>query len=207
MNTRDLYNQWSSSYDEVENKTRDLEKIAGQRVLTGLNTGTVIELGCGTGKNTSWLAEAATHLTAVDFSEDMMAVAKGKIRRDNVVFQQADISQPWTFTDRKADLVTCSLILEHIEDLHTVFQQVRDHLRDNGHFYVCELHPFKQYSGSKARFDTPAGTKVLRCYVHHLTDYLEAAAASSLSLADVREWFDNEDRSGMPRLISFLFRR
>lgn len=207
MNTRDLYNQWSSSYDEVENKTRDLEKIAGQRVLTGLNTGTVIELGCGTGKNTSWLAEAATHLTAVDFSEDMMAVAKGKIRRDNVVFQQADISQPWTFTDRKADLVTCSLILEHIKDLHTVFQQVRDHLKDNGHFYVCELHPFKQYSGSKARFETPAGTKVLPCYVHHLTDYLEAAAASSLSLADIREWFDNEDRSGLPRLISFLFRR
>lgn len=207
MNTRDLYNQWSSSYDEVENKTRDLEKIAGQRVLTGLNTGTVIELGCGTGKNTSWLAEAATHLTAVDFSEDMMAVAKGKIRRDNVVFQQADISQPWTFTDRKADLVTCSLILEHIQDLHTVFQQVRDHLKDNGHFYVCELHPFKQYSGSKARFETPAGTKVLPCYVHHLTDYLEAATASSLSLADIREWFDNEDRSGLPRLISFLFRR
>jgi len=26
MSTRQLYNQWSSTYDSVENKTRDLKK-------------------------------------------------------------------------------------------------------------------------------------------------------------------------------------
>lgn len=205
MQTRELYNEWSASYDEVDNKTRDLEKIAGQQVLSAISAESIIELGCGTGKNTVWLAEKATHLTAVDLSEKMMARAKSKIQTDNVVFQVADITQPWHFTDRKADLVTCSLILEHIEDLNAVFQQVKEHLKEGGHFYICELHPFKQYNGSKARFETAAGTKVLPCYTHHISDYTGLAAAHSFTLVELQEWFDEADRSGLPRLISFLF--
>lgn len=207
MATRELYNQWSATYDEVDNKTRDLEKLAGQQVLASIAPDSVIELGCGTGKNTAWLSEKANHITAVDLSEEMMARARQKIGNENVVFQIADITKPWTFTDRKADLITCSLILEHIEELGPVFQQVKDHLKDGGHFYICELHPFKQYSGSKARFETEEGMKVLPCYIHHLTDYLTAAAGVSLSIADLQEWFDGDDRSGLPRLVSFLFRK
>jgi predicted TPR repeat methyltransferase len=205
LSTQQLYNQWSSTYDEVENKTRDLEKIACQQILADVSADSIIELGCGTGKNTEWLAEKATHLTCIDLSEDMMAKAKEKIKYSNVVFQQADITQSWNFTERKADLITCSLILEHIEDLGFIFQQVKDHLKENGHFYICELHPFKQYSGSKARFETAEGAQVLPCYIHHITDYLSAAANSNLTLVKMNEWFDANDRSSLPRLVSFLF--
>lgn len=207
MSVRQLYNQWSATYDEMENKTRDLEKTAGQHILSSINFETVIELGCGTGKNTEWLSEKAVHLTAIDLSEEMMQKAKEKINKPNVVFQQADIMQEWTFTDRKADLITCSLILEHIEDLSPIFKNVKDHLKDNGHFYLCELHPFKQYSGSKARFDNDEGTQVLDCFNHHITDYLQAAASAGLSLVELNEWFDDNDRTNIPRLVSFLFRK
>lgn len=205
LSTREQYNRWSASYDAVENKTRDLEKTACRSVLAGLSVDAVIELGCGTGKNTEWLAEHAAHVTAVDLSEKMMEIAREKVVRNNVVFQQADITHPWTFTERKADLVTCSLILEHIEDLLPVFRNVSDHLKENGRFYVCELHPFKQYSGSKARFETGNGTEVLQCYVHHISDFLDAAAASHLSLLRINEWFDDNDRTAVPRLVSFVF--
>lgn len=207
MSTQQLYDQWSSTYDEVENKTRDLEKLAGQQVLSGISADSIIELGCGTGKNTEWLAAKASHITAVDLSEEMMAKAKLKVNRANVIFQQADITQPWNFTDRKADLITCSLILEHIEDLNAVFDQVSSHLKENGCFYVCELHPFKQYIGSKARFETPGGTQVLQCYTHHITDYLNAATAYNLVLIKLNEWFDDNGADTVPRLISFLFKK
>jgi ubiquinone/menaquinone biosynthesis C-methylase UbiE len=205
LSTQQLYDQWSATYDQVENKTRDLEKTACEQVLADILPDSIIELGCGTGKNTEWLAEKATHLTCIDISEDMMSKAREKNKKSNVVFQQADITQPWNFTDRKADLVTCSLILEHIEDLEFIFQQVKDHLKENGHFYVCELHPFKQYSGSKARFETGNGTQVLTCYNHHISDYLSAAANNELTLVEMNEWFDDSDRSALPRLVSFLF--
>ncbi len=205
MSTQALYNQWSATYDEVENKIRDLERIACQQLLSNISADSIIELGCGTGKNTEWLAEKATHLTCIDLSEEMMAKAKEKIRNNNVVFQQADINQPWLFTNRKADLITCSLILEHIEDLSFIFQQVKNHLKENGHFYICELHPFKQYNGSKARFETSGGTKVLTFFTHHITDYLTAATENNLTLLRMEEWFDDNDRSSIPRLISFVF--
>lgn len=207
MSTQELYDQWSATYDAVENKTRDLEKHAAQYVLNNISFDSVIELGCGTGKNTEWLAERTTHVTAIDLSEEMMAKAKEKIQLPNVVFQQADITQPWTFTDRKADLITCSLILEHIEDLASLFEQVSNHLKENGHFYICELHPFKQYSGSKARFETAGGTQVLPCYIHNITDYTEAAEANGFTLMHLQEWFDDNNRNNIPRLISFLFKK
>lgn len=207
MSVQQHYNEWAATYDAVENKTRDLEKNAGQQVLADIAADSIIELGCGTGKNTAWLASKAAHVTAIDLSEEMMQKAKEKMQLPNVVFQQFDITQPWSFTQRKADLITCSLILEHIENLEVVFEQVSSYLKENGHFYICELHPCKQYSGSKARFETTDGTQVLQCFTHHITDFLTAAAENDLSLVQLNEWFDDDDRSTLPRLISFLFQK
>jgi len=202
-----LYNQWSVTYDAVENKTRDLEKHAGQTLLADIQVPHIIELGCGTGKNTEWLLHQTTALTAVDFSADMMARAREKVQSVHVQFHQADITQPWSFTKQPANLITCSLILEHIEHLNPVFREVNDHLVSGGIFYVCELHPFKQYNGSKARFETTAGTAVLDCYTHHLSDYTNAAVSNGLRIAKVNEWFDENDTAGIPRLVSFIFQK
>ena len=207
MDTRVLYNQWSSTYDEVENKTRDLEKLAGQEVLSSLMFDNILELGCGTGKNTEWLSQRAKQHLAVDLSEEMMTKAKEKIKADHVLFQQVDITKPWDFVNEKPDLVTCSLILEHIEDLHFIFQHASRVLMEGGHFYICELHPFKQYTGSKARFETAEGLQVLECFVHHVSDYFEAAVQHGFSCIQLKEWFDENDRTNPPRLVSFLFQK
>jgi ubiquinone/menaquinone biosynthesis C-methylase UbiE len=124
-----------------------------------------------------------------------------------VQFQRADITQPWSFVQEKMDLITCSLILEHIEDLHFVLQQAANVLHPGGLFYICELHPYKQYSGSKARFQTAEGMQVLTCFVHHVSDYTEAALQNGLRIVALQEWFDEGDNMGMPRLISFLFQK
>ena len=121
---RQSYNSWSATYDLVENKTRDLEARACREILSGISFETVIELGCGTGKNTEWLAERAKHVTAIDLSEEMQAVARRKIKAANVSFKLADIKEPWDFAGENADLITCSLILEHIDNLDVVFMAI-----------------------------------------------------------------------------------
>jgi len=206
MSTQALYDQWSATYDDVVNPTRDLEKRACESLLADITFSTVIELGGGTGKNTQWLAERAENVVSVDLSEEMQAIAKAKVKASNVEYRQRDIRQPWRFTT-KVDLVTCSLILEHVEDLDHVFREAARILNADGHFYICELHPFKQYAGSKARFETDDGLKVLECFQHHVTDYTDAALANAFNIAKMVEWFDDNDRSQIPRLISFLFRR
>lgn len=207
MSIQQHYNQWSDTYDEVENKTRDLEKKAGMKMLDGIRWDKVLELGCGTGKNTEWLSERTERHLAVDLSEGMLEKAREKVTSENVVFQQADITRSWQFVAEKVDLVTCSLILEHVEDLNFIFSEAAKVLRSRGHFYICELHPYKQYSGSKARFETEEGTQVLQCFVHHVSDYTHAAVKNGFIIETVEEWFDDDDRSNPPRLLSFLFRK
>jgi predicted TPR repeat methyltransferase len=208
MNIQEAYNTWADSYDTVLNKTRDLEAQAIRTVMPGGHFAEVIELGCGTGKNTEWLATRTTHLTAVDFSSEMLLKAQQKLQQPHITFQQADITQEWHFAPVPADLLTCSLILEHIQDLNHVFAQARKALQPNGHFYIGELHPFKQYQGSKARFDTALGGIIeLECFVHHVSDFTEAARSNGFTCVRLDEWFDDNDRTTVPRIVSFLFRR
>lgn len=207
MNTQQAYNTWASQYDTNQNKTRDLEGKALRQVLAGIPFNSCLEIGCGTGKNTSWLIEQAKHVTAVDFSEEMLAKAKSKIISDRVEFKQADITQPWTFRTKLYDLVTFSLILEHIENLDPIFNEVGRSLNDGGYVYVGELHPFKQYSGTKARFDTEEGRQVVDCYNHNTSDFVRSAKKNGLVLTELDEFFDDNERPEIPRILTLLLRK
>ena len=123
MNVEDAYNTWASQYDTNINKTRDLEGVALRNILSEINFTACLEIGCGTGKNTLWLLTKAAHVTAIDFSNEMLEKAKEKVTSNTVVFTQADITKPWSFVERFYDLITFSLVLEHIEDLNSVFEK------------------------------------------------------------------------------------
>ena len=121
MNVQQSYNNWAEQYDTNNNKTRDLEAIALRKTLGNISFNSVLEVGCGTGKNTMWLMEKANHVTAIDLSDEMLAKAKEKINSANVHFLQADIKNEWTFTNQVYDVISFSLVLEHIENLDLCF--------------------------------------------------------------------------------------
>jgi len=199
------YNNWAQQYDSNENKTRDLEARSLRETLAPLALEHCLETGCGTGKNTEWLIQKAATVTAVDLSEEMLAKAKEKISSPDVTFVQADITEPWNFATNQFDLVGFSLVLEHIELLQPVIAKAAAALKPGGYLYISELHPFKQYNGSKARFDTAEGTQVVTCFNHHITEFTDAAAANGLSLVKLVEYFDDNDRNNIPRLLTLLF--
>ncbi len=207
MSVKDSYNTWAENYDLMENKTRDLEKSAIRKTLKNYNFEYVIELGCGTGKNTKWLSERTLHLTAIDFSEEMLLKAKKKIKSAKVNFLELDITKPWKLKNNSADLISCSLVLEHISDLNFIFSEARKKLKAKGAFYICELHPFKQYLGSKARYKTGNGTIELEVFVHNVSEYINSALNNGFKILKLKEWFDADDKFIPPRLISFVFEK
>jgi len=207
METKQAYNHWAEQYDTNINKTRDLEAIALRTMLQTLSFQHCLEIGCGTAKNTVYLMQHA-QVTAVDFSEEMLAKAREKIIvPDKVQFVQADIHQPWHFAPPVYDLVTFSLVLEHTENLDAIFEKVSAALLPGGHVYIGELHPFKQYSGSKARFETEEGTQVVPCFTHHTSDFTNAAEKYGLQLMGLQEFFDDNNRNGIPRILSLLLKK
>jgi len=207
MSIEKAYNSWAEQYDTNENKTRDLDLKSTIQTLSKYDFKNVLELGCGTGKNTEWLLQKAERIIGLDFSEEMLEVAKAKISNHKVEFIKADLTEDWQVENQSVDLVTSSLTLEHIEDLSHIFRQANQKLMDAGIFFICELHPFKQYTGSKAKFETKTGTEELTIFTHHTSDYVENAEHNGFCLLEIKEWFDEKQVKELPRLISFVFRK
>ena len=104
-------------------------------------------------------------------------------------------------------MVTSSLTLEHIEDLNHIFNQANKKLLDKGLFFISELHPFKQYTGSKAKYKTKDGIKEVKVYTHHISDFVSNAEKNGFELLEIKEWFDKKLDNEIPRLISFVFKK
>ncbi|MCY7328240.1 MAG: hypothetical protein LH618_06810 [Saprospiraceae bacterium] len=84
-------------------------------------------------------------------------------------------------------------------------QQAHQALQPSGLLYLGELHPFKQYQGSKARFETGTGVFELDCFVHHVSDFFGAASRNGFACIQLNEWFDDDDRTTIPRLLTMVF--
>jgi len=207
MDVKQTYNIWSDQYDTNINKTRDLEGFALRKTLEKYDFEECLEIGCGTGKNTEFLLKKAKNIVAVDFSAGMLAKAKEKIRATNVHFIQADITGDWNFGYKPFDLVTFSLVLEHIENLNEILNKVSLVTKKNALVYIGELHPFKQYSGTKARFETENGTQTLICFNHHISDFTSAAKQNGFEIIGVDEYFDDNERWSIPRILTLLLRK
>ncbi|MBK9254966.1 MAG: class I SAM-dependent methyltransferase [Saprospiraceae bacterium] len=206
MDVKQVYNIWADQYDTNINKTRDLEAISLRTTLADIECDHCLEMGCGTGKNTEYLLTIAKQVTAVDLSDEMLDRARQKIKSENVHFMQADITNDWTFVTKKYDLITFSLVLEHIESLHKIFKKVSHVIRQSGLVYIGELHPFKQYTGTKARFDTETGQQTAPCFNHNISDFTVSAKDNGFEILDINEYFDDNDRTKIPRIFALLLR-
>lgn len=205
MKVQEAYDDWSATYDSDRNLTRDLDHRAARQTLGRLRFESILELGCGTGKNTDLLSQIGEQVHALDFSAGMIEKAKSKTALPNVTFELADITRPWPCEDASFDLIVCDLVLEHIENISFIFSEGSRVLREHGRFFISELHPFRQYQGSVARFQRANDTTSIAAYVHHLTDFTGAAMASGLAMVSMKELWHDEDLGKPPRLVTFMF--
>ena len=199
------YDNWAPHYDNNINPTRDLDKLVTKKSLYNLNFSNVLELGCGSGKNTEWLITKADKLVGLDFSDGMLDLARSKISSENVTFIKANLNEKWPVDNNAFDLATINLTLEHIENLDHIFNSVIMKLTKAGKCFVCELHPKKQFAGSKAQFEENGTEIVLDVFQHSEQDYVQSAEKAGFNLLSKEDWYDNE--KDIPRLISFLFEK
>jgi ubiquinone/menaquinone biosynthesis C-methylase UbiE len=205
MSVREAYTHWSTSYDTDRNLTRDLDQVVTKSALGQSHYSTILELGCGTGKNTLLFSQIAERVYALDFTVSMIRQAQTKVRSNNILYVVADLTHPWPCAVHSVDLIVCNLVLEHIADLNAIFAEAHRVLVNGGRFFISELHPFKQYQGKKARFQHGEARTEIDAFVHHVSGFLDAAEAVGFRLNKLGEWWHEEDHDEPPRLISFMF--
>ncbi len=201
----DSYNTWAYQYDNNINPTRDLDKSITKQFLSKIDFFNVLELGCGSGKNSEWLITKAEKLVGLDFSKNMLDLARNKIKTDKATFINADLNEKWPVKNNAFDLVTINLALEHIEILDHIFKSSFMKLVQGGKCFVCELHPKKQLTGSRAQFEENGVKIELDVFQHLEEDYIQSAEQAGFNLLTKEDWYDR--KNDMPRLISFLFEK
>lgn len=204
------YDDWAETYDTVQNRTRDLAGEALREVNPSITGRVVIEVGCGTGRNTHWLAQqpqGPAEIIALDFSERMLERARTRVHDPRVRFLQHDIRASWPLSDGSADLVIIMLVLEHVQDLQPVFSEAARVLRAGGELFVCELHPARQMLGKQAQFTsaTTGELKLVEAFLHRTQDYRAALAAFGFEVIRQDDWWD-EGNKETPRLLSMHVR-
>lgn len=202
------YDRWAETYDADANATRDLDAQLVRRATFAVGGRDVLELGCGTGKNTLWLAERARRVVAMDFSARMLERARERVTTPNVEFRQHDVRDPWPVEDEAVDVVIGNLVLEHVEHLTPVYREAARVLRRGGQLFFCELHPFRQLRGGQAHFTDGRMGEVIHvgAYVHSASEYVNAGIAAGLVLRELGEHLEaNAPAGSPPRLISVLF--
>jgi ubiquinone/menaquinone biosynthesis C-methylase UbiE len=207
MSIQKAYSEWSQTYDTDRNLTRDLDQQVMRETLADLRFTSILEIGCGTGKNTTFLAQIGARVHALDFSEGMIQKARQKVKTDHVRFSTADLMQRWPCEDRAYDLVVCNLVLEHIEDLYFILSETFRVLELQGKFLVNELHPFRQYEGKKARFGQGESITEIPAFVHHISEFVNAASDHGWKLLQLKEHWHEQDQGKLPRIVSFLFEK
>ena len=135
----------------------------------------------------------------------MLNLARYKISCENVTFINTNLNEKWPVDNNAFDLATINLTLEHIENLDHIFNSVMKKLTKSGKCFVCELHPKKQLSESKARFEEKGTEVVLDVFQHLELDYIQSAEKAGFILLEKKDWYDDE--TDLPRLISFLFEK
>lgn len=202
------YDRWAETYDTQPNGTRELAGEVLRQVELPIAGRDLVEIGCGTGRNTEWLATQATSITALDFSAEMLRRAATRIPDPRARFIQHDVRSRWPLADNAGDVIIAMLILEHVEHLEAVFAEAVRVLRLNGKLFICELHPMRQLMGGQAQFsNTQTGERErIPAFLHDVSDFVNGGLRAGLELRQLDEWRDpGAAADSIPRLLALVF--
>ncbi|MEO0405774.1 MAG: class I SAM-dependent methyltransferase, partial [Cyanobacteria bacterium P01_A01_bin.135] len=101
----------------------------------------VLEIGCGTGSTAILHAPYVKHIRAIDFSANMIAIARGKAEAEhihNVTFEQATI-EDLNIPNQSLDAVLGLSILHLLRDKETATARVYQMLKPGGIFVTSTI--------------------------------------------------------------------
>jgi malonyl-CoA O-methyltransferase len=139
---RGKFSRAASTYDDYA----DTQKEAARRLIGHLPEtapDTILELGCGTGNLTRLLAGRypAARITALDFSQDMVALARNKVPGERVNFLCRDAELYLENCGDSFDLIIANATLQWFDDFDRALARIAGCLKPGGLFAACIFGP------------------------------------------------------------------
>ncbi|OAN17977.1 methyltransferase type 11 [Photobacterium jeanii] len=165
MADENKWEQFASSFEEKNNYVVGIKDIQRVKValLSVTNLGKMLELGCGNGTYTSCFVDSASHITATDLSEDMVAVTKERFDGiEHVTVESADcFALP--YEDNSFDTVFMANLLHVIPEPERALAEANRVLKPEGKLmamsFTLDGMSFFNKLGLKYRFVKTYGAK------------------------------------------------
>ncbi len=164
-----MYNELSLLYDQYMEEVpykKWFENIEHYLAKYNKNPNTVLDLGCGTGTMALMLSEQGYNVTAIDLSEDMLAVASQKAFEANkqIIFSNQDMcsfSLPCP-VDLIISLCDCINYITTNQELLQVFKNCYNNLNSGGMliFDINSIYKLKDVLGFTSFCQTSEGSAV-----------------------------------------------
>lgn len=111
---------------------------------------TVLDIGCGEGYGSFYLADFAKGVVGIDYDNSVINYAKNKYQKNNLKFYMLDIRDLNTLNN-KFDTICSFQVIEHIQNTKFFLADIKDLLNDNGIFICSTPNKFDASPNS----DTP----------------------------------------------------
>lgn len=183
----EAYDRWAASYRSRMNPLQELEEEALRRLLPDLAGRKTLDVGCGTGRVAGIAVErGAASVTGVDTSAEMLE--KARARHPSMMFARGSLCA-LPFGASSFDVITCALVLGHVEPLHEALSEMNRVLRPGGHVVISDFHPFATLRGWDRTFQDPADgrTYAIAQYAHLFEEYVRCFRANGWTMGALEE--------------------
>jgi RimJ/RimL family protein N-acetyltransferase/ubiquinone/menaquinone biosynthesis C-methylase UbiE len=183
------YDRSAAIYDHDANPLQAMEGPIVRAALGNVHDLKALDLGCGTGRHTLWLAENGATVTALDFSQGMLAEARRKSAAVAIQFLQHDLHERLPFENGSFDIIVSGLVLEHLRDLPAFFSEAHRVLKPTGRAIVSTMHPAMFLRGTQARFTDPTTGELIQpgSIAHPLSEITMSAVRAGFKLSNLQE--------------------
>jgi ubiquinone/menaquinone biosynthesis C-methylase UbiE len=180
VSTRDGYRTWAETYDQPGNQLVDLEQPVVHGILQSLPAGLALDVACGTGRHTRYLAQLGHRVIGVDSAPAMLDRAAANVPGASLA--QAELHQ-LPIPDHTVDVIVCALALTHVPDLAAALTEFVRVLRPGGHLVISDSRGLFGYFGTPVPVQTSDGGLGVLPHWNRLTsDYLTAALPLGLQV-------------------------
>jgi len=145
-------NAWEREYrnpklvtkkDGPQKDTLNFLKFLKKDQKYNIENRTILDLGCGTGRNSNYLSDVGNHVIGIEISKTAITLAKNRAKDMGVIadYRLGDIGEPYDIKDNSIDIVidvTSSNSLNN-KGREIYLNEVNRVLKNDGYFFVRAL--------------------------------------------------------------------